>query len=84
MKTLKSTKSCDALCKRYVTKLNRRFSKHVPPYKPNKEENERNYKDCRRLYCNEQCNGALINGTKKNRMNFKNIKHSFHKNFTKK
>ena len=85
MKTLKSTKSCDALCKRYVKKLNRRFSKHVPPYKPSKEENEMNYQDCRRLYCNEPCNGALINGTKQEQDEFqKKIKHSFHQNFTKK
>jgi hypothetical protein len=85
MKTLKSTKKCDAACKRYIKNLNQKFSNRITPYKPSKKENEKNYQDCRRLYCNEPCNGVLVYGTKEEKDEFqKNINNSFHKNFTRK
>jgi hypothetical protein len=85
MKSLKSTKKCDSLCKRYIKKLNRRFSQRAEPYIPSKKENEINYQDCRRMYCNEPCNGVLLYGSPEEKVAFqKEIKHGFHKNYTRK
>ena len=85
MKTLKSTKRCDALCKQYLKKLNRKFANRLEPYIPTKSENEENYQDCRRLVCNEPCNGALLYGSPQEQVEFlKEIKNGFHKNYTRK
>ena len=84
-RTVKSTKRCDALCKQYIKKLNRRFSQRAEPYIPTKKENEKNYQDCRRMYCNESCNNVLIYGSPEEKEAFqKEIKHNFHKNYTRK
>ena len=83
VKTLKSTKRCDALCKQYLKKLNRRFSQRAEPYIPTKRANEKNYQDCRRMICNEPCNGVLLYATPQEKKDFKKeIKHGFHKNLT--
>jgi len=85
MKTLKSTKKCDSLCKRYIKNLNRKFSQRAEPYIPTKKETEINYQDCRRMYCNEPCNGVLLYGSPEEKVAFqKEIKHGFHKNYTRK
>jgi len=85
MKTLKSTKRCDALCKQYIKKLNRKFAQRLEPYIPTKSENEENYQDCRRAMCNKPCHGALLYGSPEEQAAFqKEIKNSFHKNFTRK
>jgi hypothetical protein len=85
MKSIKSTPQCDALCKVYLTNLNKKFSKRDPPYIPNKKANEENYQDCRRFHCNKTCKGALLFGTPKEQAIFhKSIKNGFHKNFTRK
>jgi hypothetical protein len=84
-KSLKSTKRCDATCKVYLKNLNKKFSKRDTPYIPNKNENEENYQDCRRLYCNEPCNDILMYGTPEEKVEYqKAIKNSFHKNYTRK
>jgi len=81
--TLKSTKKCDSLCKRYIKNLNRKFSQRAEPYIPTKKETEINYQDCRRMYCNEPCNGVLLYGSPEEKVAFqKEIKHGFHKNYT--
>lgn len=87
MKSIKSTKQCDALCK-----LNHTYSKSVPPFNsgyssfvPSKKILEENYQDCRRYHCNKTCKGALLFGTPKEQAIFhKSIKNGFHKNFTRK
>lgn len=85
MKTLKSTKRCDALCKQYIKQLNRKFANRLEPYIPTNSENEENYQDCRRLMCNEPCNGALLYGSPQEQTEFlKEIKHGFHKKLTRK
>jgi hypothetical protein len=85
MKTLKSTKKCDSLCKQHIKKLNRKFANRLEPYIPTKKENEINYQDCRRIVCNEPCNGVLIYATPQEKTEFqKEIKHGFHKNYTRK
>jgi hypothetical protein len=85
MKTLKSTKRCDALCKRYIKHLNRKFANRLEPYIPTKKASEENYQDCRRMYCNKPCNGALMNASPEEQVAFqKDIQHSFHKNYTRK
>jgi hypothetical protein len=85
MKTLKSTKRCDALCKQYLKKLNRKFLQRAEPYIPTKSANEENYQDCRRFMCNEPCNDILLYGSPQEQVAYqKEIKNSFHKNFTRK
>jgi len=84
-KTLKSTKRCDALCKQYIKKINRKFSQRAEPYIPTKKENEKNYQDCRRFMCNTPCNDILLYGSPEEQVAYpKEIKNSFHKNFTRK
>ena len=65
--------------------MNRKFSQRAESYLPTKKENEKNYQDCRRMYCNETCNGALVYATPEEKIAYqKEIKHGFHKNYTRK
>ncbi len=83
--TRKTTKRCDSFCKLYIKNLNRKFLQRAEPYIPTKRENEKNYQDCRRIHCNESCNNVLIYGSPEEKKAFqKEIKHGFHKNYTRK
>lgn len=85
IKSLKSTKRCDALCKQNIKKMNRKFANRLEPYIPTKSENEKNYQDCRRMICNKPCNNVLVYATPQEKEDFKKeIKNGFHKKLTRK
>jgi len=47
--------------------------------------NHEAYQNCRRIYCNKPCKGALLFGSPKEQALFKKqIKHGFHKNHSRK
>jgi hypothetical protein len=74
-------KKCDLFCrKNYVKNINQVVKKNAlrlnVPYKnPTKSDNDLSYHGCKKMYCNEQCDGYE---------NIKDIRPGFHKSYTKK
>ena len=83
IKNKSSLKKCEDFCKNdYMVEMNKVFKKSGEkwnvPYNPTKKDNDFMYNNCKKIFCNEKCEGFDLFGDKQKQIDFKKkIKNGF-------